>query len=77
MKMKTNERNENENQKWSHRYNINRPTITFIIFWDFLMFYQIITGAIITYKHGICELRAKLPNNWRLKTGKCLNLTEW
>ena len=50
--------NVDENEK-SQRYNINRPTIMFIIFWDALMFYQVFFSAqvkrcaIITYKHGI------------------------
>ena len=44
------------------------PAIIFIIFWDFLMFYQILFSrkvkryAIITYKHGIYELPNELPN---------------
>ena len=42
------------------------------IFWDFLMIYQIsLTSqvkqcAIITSKHGICELPHELPNDLRL-----------
>ena len=46
-----------------------RATISFIIFWVFLMFYQIFLSAqvkqcvIITYKHGINELSHKLPND--------------
>ena len=38
------------------------PAISFILFWDFLLFYQIFPSqqvkrcAIITYKHGIYEL---------------------
>ena len=42
---------------------IIRDTIIFIIFWDFLMFYQIFLppqakrGAIITYKYGIYDCR--------------------
>ena len=49
-----------------------RPTIIFIIFWDFLMFDQIFLSpqmkrcSIITYKHGIYELPHKLPNDLRL-----------
>ena len=45
------------------------PAISFIIFLDFLMFYQIILSqqvkrwAIITYKHGIYQLPHELPNN--------------
>ena len=48
------------------------PTIIFIIFWDFLMFYQIFLSphvkqcAIIAYKHGIYEMPHELPNNVRL-----------
>ena len=51
-----------------------RTTISFIIFWDFSMFYQIFLSphvkrwAIITYKHGIYELPQKLPNDLRLRT---------
>ena len=43
-------------------------TISFIIFWDFSMFYQIFLSpqvkrwAIITYKHGIYQLLHELPN---------------
>ena len=50
-----------------------KPLIIFIIFWDFLMFYQIFfspqvkRSAIITYKHGIYELPHVLPNNLRLR----------
>ena len=64
--------------------------MVFIIFWDFLMFYQIFFSpqvkrlAIITYKHGIYELPQELPNDLRLKilgnkeiSGKCLNFLEW
>ena len=46
-------------------------TISFIIFWDFLMFYQIFLSpevkrcAIITYKHGIYKLPHKLTNYLR------------
>ena len=49
------------------------PTIIFIIFWDFLMFYQIFLSpqvkrwAIITYKHGIYQLPHELPNDLRLR----------
>ena len=41
------------------KYYQNEPTIIFIIFWDFLMFYQIFLSpqvkrcAIITYEHDI------------------------
>ena len=43
-------------------------TVSFIIFWDFLMFYQIFLPsqvkrcAIITYRHGIYELPYELPH---------------
>ena len=53
------------------------------------MFYQIFLSsqakrcAIITYKHGICELASEWPNVLRLKTfvnyetyGKCLNFID-
>ena len=49
-----------------------RPTIIFIIFWDFLMFYQFVLSpqirrcAIITYKHGIYEL----PYAWNYNTNR-------
>ena len=46
----------------------------FIIFWDFLMFYQIFLSpqvkgkwAIIAYKHGIYEFIHELPNDLRLR----------
>ena len=47
-------------------------TIILIIFWDFLMFYQIFLSPqvkrcmIITYKHGTYELLHELPNDLRL-----------
>ena len=50
-------------------YGDFQPAIIFIIFWDFLMFYQIILSpqvkrwAIITYKHGIYKFPHELPNN--------------
>ena len=49
--------------------NSSKATIIFIIFWDFLMFYQIFLSsqvkqcAIITYKHDIHELFHELPND--------------
>ena len=65
------------------------PAISFIIFLDFLMFYQIILSqqvkrwAMITYKHGIYELPHELLNDLRLRnlgneeiSGKCLNFIE-
>ena len=48
-------------------------TISFIIFLDFSMFYQIFLSpqvkrcAIITYKHGIYELPHELQNDLRLR----------
>ena len=48
-------------------------TISFIIFWDFSVFYQIFLSpqvkrwAIITYKHGIYELPHELRNDLRLR----------
>ena len=47
-------------------------TIIFIIFWDFLIFYQIFLSPqvkrceIITYKYGINLMSHQLPNNIRL-----------
>ena len=53
------------------------PAISFIIFEDFSMFYQIFLStqvkqwAIITYKHSIYELPHELPYDLRLrKLGK-------
>ena len=61
----------------------------FIIFRDFLIFYQIFYSpqveryAIITYKHGIYKLPHELPNDFRLRilgnleiSRKCLNSIE-
>ena len=65
--------NEDEAKTDSHRYDINRPTIIFIIFRDFLMFYQIFLlpqmkrCAIITFKHGIYKLPHELPNSLRAR----------
>ena len=45
----------------------------FIIFCDFLIFYQIFYSpqveryAIITYEHGIYKLPHELPNDFRLR----------
>ena len=50
------------------------PTVIFIIFWGFLMFYQIFLSpqvkrsAILTYKHGIYKLSRELSNDLRLRT---------
>ena len=66
------------------------PTIVFIMFWNFLMFCQILLllqvkwSMITTYKHGIYKLLHELPNDlrfWNLRNwkilGKCLNTIEW
>ena len=48
-------------------------TVIFIIFWDFLIFYQIFLSphvkrsAIITNKYGVYKLPHKLPNSLRLR----------
>ena len=48
-------------------------TISFIILWDFMMFYQIFLSpqvkrwTIITYKPGIYKLLHKLPNDLRFR----------
>ena len=68
----------------------NWATISFTIFWDFSMFYQIFLSpqvkrwAIITYKHGIYELPRDLPNDLRLRilgnyeiSGMCINFIKW
>ena len=53
----------------AYGYLKDLPTISFIIFWDFSIFYQIFHSpqvkrwTIITYKHGIYEL----PNDLRLR----------
>ena len=70
--------------------NYSFITISFITFWDFLMFYQIFLSpqvkrcAIITHKHGIYDLPQEFPNNIRLRilgnyeiSGNCLNFIEW
>ena len=49
-----------------------RPTIVFIIFLDFLVFYQIFLSsqvercAIITDRHGLYEFPHELPNDLRM-----------
>ena len=54
----------------------------FIIFWDFLTFYQIFLSPqvkrweIITYKHGICELPQELLNNLSLRIGIIRNVSK-
>ena len=65
------------------------PTIIFIIFCDFLMFYQVFLSpevkkcAVITNKHGIYELPHEFPDDLRLRilgnnerSGKCQNFKE-
>ena len=65
----------------------NVATITEIILWDFLMFYQIFfspqvkRNAVISNKQGVCEVPRELPNDLRLrilenkeKSGKPQNL---
>ena len=48
-------------------------TITFTIFWDFLMFYQVFLSpqmkesVIISNKQRTCELPHELPNDLRLR----------
>ena len=50
-----------------------KSAIIFIIFWNFLMFYQIFLSlqvkqrASITYKHGRYELSHELPNKLKLR----------
>ena len=54
-------------------YMLDKATIIFIIFRDFLMFYQIFLSpqvkqwVIITYNHGIYELSHNLANELRLR----------
>ena len=53
--------------------DLERPSTSFTIFWDFLMFYQIFLSpkvkpwTIITYKHGIYELPQELSNDLRFR----------
>ena len=64
-----------------------KPAATFIILWDFLMFYEIFYSpqvkgcAFITYKHGIYDLPHELPNDVRPRklgnTRKVSNFIEW
>ena len=63
---------------------LSATTIIPIIFWDFLMFYQTFLSpqvkrwTIITYKHRICELPHKLPNDLRLRIlGMIAKFMEW
>ena len=59
-------------KKKEGNFNHYKCTISFIIFWDLSMLYQIFLSpqvkwcAIITYKQGIYELPHELPNNLRL-----------
>ena len=59
-----------------------KPTIIFIIFWDFLMFYQIFLSrqvkrrVIISNKHGTCELPHELPNDLRLRILRNYEISE-
>ena len=56
-------------RRFSVESNEYVATISFIISWDFLMYYQTLLlpqvkrWAIITYKHGIYELPHELPND--------------
>ena len=56
---------------------VSVTTISFIIFWDFSMFYQIFLspqvkwGAIITHKHDIYHSPHELPNNSPLGGRAC------
>ena len=68
---------------------LKQSTISFIIFWDFSIFYQIFLSrqvkqrAIINHKHSIYELPHKLPNDLGYDLRKlgnirnCLNSIEW
>ena len=67
--------------KQSCKWKAVWSTIIFIIFWDFLMSYQVLFSAhvkwyaIITYKYGIYELPHELLNNWRVsKLGNIRNV---
>ena len=58
---------------WKSNHNQIITTIIDIIFWDFLILYQIFfspqvkQSVIISNKHGIYELPHELPNNLRLR----------
>ena len=49
------------------KFMTSQPAIIFIVFLDFLMFYQILVSpqvkqsTIITYKHGVYDLPYELP----------------
>ena len=81
-------------KKWKTPLNCaysNHSTTMFIIFWNFLMFYQIFPNipqvkwcTTITYKHGTYQLPHELPKdlrvrilgNWKISE-KFLNFMEW
>ena len=62
-----------KHMKKDRTWSLWRSTIIFIIFWDFLMFYQVFLSpqvklcAIVTYKHGIYELHFDFPNDLKLR----------
>ena len=62
----------NFSNKNSKTENSGIKAATIFIFWEFLMFNQILLSpqvkrcAIITHKHGIYELPHELPNDLRL-----------
>ena len=71
-------------------FRLKLASITFIIFWDFLISYQVFLSpqvkqwAIITCEYVIYELPYELANDLRLRIlgneeilGKCLNPIEW
>ena len=69
----------------SQKHNMQKKilqTVIFIIFWDFLMFYQIFFSpqvrwcATITYKHGIYELPFEFAF-WKLETFSWSALFHW
>ena len=78
-------------KRWTENSDMtSQATITFILSWDFSIFYQIFLSAqvkrcaLTTYKHGIYELPHELPNDLKLRilgnskiSGKCLNFIEW
>ena len=59
--------------QWHFEKHLQEPAISFVIFWEFLMFYQIFLSpqvkwwVIITYKLGIYELSHELLNDERLR----------
>ena len=75
--------------KYMPEKHLQQLAMIFIIFLDFMVFYQIFLPLqvkrcqIITYKHGIYELSHELPNDLRLRIqgnlemlGKCLKFIE-